>query len=49
MDLEALPVDDRGAGLFIFLLADPHVLQGGEGGEDGTTDPDGSICAQMEQ
>ena len=27
--LEALPVDDRGAGLVVFLFADPHLLEGG--------------------
>jgi len=38
--LEALPVDDGWAGLIVLLLADPHLLEGGQGGEDGSTDPD---------
>ena len=47
--LKSIPVDNRGAGLVVFLLADPHLLDGREGGEDGTTDPHGSMCAQVEQ
>ncbi len=39
--LEALAVDDGGAGLVVLLLADPHLLEGGEGSQDGATDPDG--------
>jgi len=39
--LEALPVDDGWAGLIVLLLADPHLLEGGQGGQDGATDPDG--------
>ena len=39
--LEALPVHDRGARLVIFLLGDPHLLEGGEGGQDGSSDPYG--------
>ncbi len=38
--LEALPVDDGGAGLVVLLLGDPHLLEGGEGGQDGASDPD---------
>jgi len=38
--LEALPVDDRWAGLVVLLLGNPHLLEGGEGGKDGTSDPD---------
>ena len=38
--LEALAVDDAGAGLVVLLLADPHLLECGEGGQDGATDPD---------
>jgi len=37
--LEALPVDNGWAGLVVFLLADPHLLEGGERGQDGATDP----------
>ena len=39
--LEALPVDDGGAALVVLLLGDPHLLEGGEGGQDGSSDPDG--------
>lgn len=31
---------DVRAGLVILALADPHLLEGGQGGEDGSTDPD---------
>merc|ERR1711878_168214 len=41
--LEALPVDDGGTGLVVLLLGDPHGLEGGEGGQDGATDPDGVL------
>ena len=40
VSLEALPVDNAGARLIILLLGDPHLLEGGEGGKDGTSDPD---------
>lgn len=39
-DLEALPVDNAGAGLVVLLLGDPHLLEGGQGSQDGATDPD---------
>ena len=39
--LEALAVDNRRTTLIVLLLGDPHLLEGGEGGQDGTTDPDG--------
>lgn len=39
MRLEALSVDDRGSRLVVLLLRDPHLLEGRERGEDGTTDP----------
>jgi len=42
--LEALPVDDGRAGLVVLLLADPHLLEGGQGGEDGPADPDGVLA-----
>merc|ERR1712122_186285 len=42
-DLEALAVDDGGAALVVLLLGDPHLLEGGEGGEDGATDPYGVL------
>ena len=41
--LEALPVDNAWAGLVILLLGDPHLLEGGEGGQDGSSDPDGVL------
>merc|ERR1712098_924608 len=41
--LEALPVDDRGTALIILLLGDPHLLEGGERSQDGTSDPDGVL------
>merc|ERR1719354_385692 len=40
-DLEAFPVDNAGARLVIFLLGDPHLLEGGERSQDGSSDPDG--------
>merc|ERR1712001_359949 len=39
--LEALAVDDGGAALVVLLLGDPHLLEGGEGSQDGASDPDG--------
>ena len=39
--LEAFAVDNAGAGLVVLLLGDPHFLEGGEGSQDGATDPDG--------
>merc|ERR1712236_3801 len=38
--LEALPVDDAWSALIILLLGDPHLLEGGQGGQDGASDPD---------
>merc|ERR1719237_1455357 len=35
-----LAVDDGGAALVVLLLGDPHLLEGGEGGQDGSSDPD---------
>jgi len=43
-DLEALPVDNGWSRLVVLLLADPHLLEGGQGGEDGSTDPDGVLA-----
>jgi hypothetical protein len=40
MTLEALPVDNGGPCLIILRLADPHLLEGGERGQDGTSNPD---------
>ena len=42
--LEALAVHNRWARLVVFLLADPHLLEGGQGGEDGATDPYGVLA-----
>merc|ERR1712152_55098 len=39
--LEALAVDNRWAALIVLLLRDPHLLEGGEGSKDGSSDPDG--------
>ena len=36
-------MDDGRAGLVVLLLGDPHLLEGGEGGQDGATDPDGVL------
>merc|ERR1719213_1229087 len=43
MRLEALPVDNGWAALIVFLLSDPHLLEGGEGSQDGASDPDGVL------
>merc|ERR1719205_142467 len=40
-NLEAFSVDNRWAALIILLLGDPHLLEGGEGSKDGSSDPDG--------
>merc|ERR1719245_611780 len=42
-NLEALPVDNGWAALVVLLLGDPHLLDGGEGRQDGATDPDGVL------
>merc|ERR1712127_178896 len=39
--LEAFPVDNGWAALVVFLLGDPHLLEGREGRQDGASDPDG--------
>eukprot|EP00039_Didymoeca_costata_P014648 m.239326 g.239326 ORF g.239326 m.239326 type:complete len:146 (-) comp16066_c1_seq2:109-546(-) len=41
MHLEALAVDNGWSRFVIFLLGDPHLLECGEGGKDGTSNPDG--------
>merc|ERR1712179_899365 len=41
--LEALAVDDGGAALVVLLLGDPHLLESGEGSQDGASDPDGVL------
>ena len=42
--LEALAVDDGGARLVVLLLGDPHLLEGGQRGQDGAADPDGVLA-----
>ena len=44
MHLEALAVDDTGSGIFELVLRDPHGLEGGEGGQNGSTDPHGVLA-----
>merc|ERR1719330_424754 len=39
--LEAFTVDDGWARFVVFLLADPHLLEGGQGSQDGSSNPDG--------
>ena len=41
--LEALPVDDGWTRLVVLLFANPHGLEGGQGGEDRSADPDGVL------
>merc|ERR1712013_512458 len=41
--LEALAVNNGGAALVVLLLGDPHLLEGGEGSQDGASDPDGVL------
>merc|ERR1712027_184759 len=41
--LEALSVDNGWAALIVFLLGDPHLLEGGQGSKDGSSDPDGVL------
>lgn len=40
MRLEALAVDNGRTALVVLLLGDPHLLEGGEGSKNRTTDPD---------
>jgi len=42
--LEALAVDDRGTRLVVLLRGDPHLLEGGERGQNGASDPDGVLA-----
>jgi len=37
-------VNDLGARLVVLLLGDPHLLEGGQGRQDRTTDPDGVLA-----
>merc|ERR1712063_72127 len=43
MRLEALAVDNGWAALVVLLLGDPHLLEGGEGSQNGSSDPDGVL------
>merc|ERR1712077_3033 len=43
MYLEAFPVNNGWAAFVVLLLGDPHLLEGGEGGQDGATDPNGVL------
>ncbi|KAK0073188.1 hypothetical protein PV325_010147 [Microctonus aethiopoides] len=36
-----LAMNNARAGFVVFLLGDPHLLEGGQGSKDGTTDPYG--------
>ena len=40
VNLETLAMDNGWATLIILLLGDPHLLEGGEGCKDGSSDPD---------
>ncbi|KAI2811122.1 hypothetical protein BLOT_002294 [Blomia tropicalis] len=37
---QTFSVDNGWSGFVVFLLGDPHLLEGGQRGQDGTTDPD---------
>merc|ERR1719471_1071838 len=39
LNLEAFSVHNGWTTLIILLLRDPHLLEGGQGGQDGATDP----------
>merc|ERR1719394_1766339 len=39
--LEAFSVDNGWTAFIVFLLGDPHLLEGGEGSQDGSSDPYG--------
>ena len=36
-------MNNCGSSLVVFLLGDPHLLEGGKGGQDGASDPDGVL------
>merc|ERR1712038_1023700 len=42
--LGALAVDDLGSRLVVLILGDPHLLEGGQGGEDRSSNPDGVLA-----
>ena len=41
--LETFAMDDARARFVILLLGNPHFLEGGQGSQDGATDPDGVL------
>ena len=41
--LEALSMHNGWSTLVVLLLGDPHLLEGGEGGQDGAADPYGVL------
>src|SRR5689334_13480813 len=41
LDLEAFTVDNGRSRFIVFFLGDPHLLESGEGSQDGSTNPDG--------
>jgi len=43
LSLETLAVDNGWATLIILLLGDPHLLEGGQGSKDGSSNPDGVL------
>merc|ERR1719508_126319 len=43
VNLEALAVNNGWAALIVLLLGDPHLLEGGERSQDGSSDPDGVL------
>jgi len=43
-ELEALAVNDAGTTFIVFGLGDPHLLEGGQGGKDGATNPHGVLA-----
>jgi hypothetical protein len=47
--LEALAVDNGGAGLVRLLLADPHLLESRQGGQDGAANPIQTGYLSLEQ
>lgn len=36
-------MDDGGTRLVVLLFADAHLLEGGDGGQDGASEPDGVL------
>jgi len=38
-NLEAFSVNNAGSGFIVLLFANPHLLEGGKGSQDGTSNP----------